>query len=133
MVIFIDTSALIALAVRDDVNHVAAVKLFDRARGEGHVFLLHNLILVECVSLLHRRKGHEAACRLVREIHHFETLLVDEAVHHESLENFVSSVKRKVSLVDQVSFVVMKRKGIKSAFAFDDDFRKQGFTLYGQG
>jgi predicted nucleic acid-binding protein len=132
MVIFIDTSALFALADGDDVNHAAAIKLFDRALREGHVFLLHNLVLVECVSLLHRRKSYEAACRLVREIHHFTTLIVDEPVHRESLKIFASCGKRKISLVDQVSFVVMKREGIRQAFAFDDDFKKEGFILYGQ-
>ena len=33
----------------------------------------------------------------------------------------------KVSLVDWTSFEVMRAEGMREAFAFDEDFRKQGF------
>jgi predicted nucleic acid-binding protein len=39
----------------------------------------------------------------------------------------LAAARRKVSLVDWVSFEVMRRTGIDVAFAFDDDFRAQGF------
>jgi predicted nucleic acid-binding protein len=40
-------------------------------------------------------------------------------------------VDRQVSLVDWTSFVLMRRRGTSEAFAFDDDFTRQGFTLFG--
>ena len=40
--------------------------------------------------------------------------------------------QRAVSLVDWTSFLVMRRRGISTSFAFDDDFAAQGFrTLPG--
>jgi predicted nucleic acid-binding protein len=37
--------------------------------------------------------------------------------------------RRELSLVDCVSFEVMRRRDITSAFAIDTDFSKQGFTV----
>ena len=41
------------------------------------------------------------------------------------------SKRRHVSLVDHISFLVMKRRGVKVAFASDPDFSAAGFTLFG--
>jgi predicted nucleic acid-binding protein len=41
--------------------------------------------------------------------------------------------KRRVSLVDQVSFLVMRRRGARTAMAFDRDFEEEGFKLYPAG
>jgi predicted nucleic acid-binding protein len=130
MVIFIDTSALFVLAARDDVDHDRALAILDHALAEGHTFLLHNLVLVECVSLLHRRKNYETACLLIREIDRFKMFMVDERLHKEALGKFLSSTNRRLSLVDQVSFAVMRKEGIKYAFAFDQDFARAGFQIY---
>jgi predicted nucleic acid-binding protein len=40
----------------------------------------------------------------------------------------LAAVRRDVSLVDWVSFEVMRRSGIGTAFAFDRDFRRHGFA-----
>jgi predicted nucleic acid-binding protein len=37
--------------------------------------------------------------------------------------------RRSLSLVDCVSFVVMRQLAIRDAFAFDRHFEEQGFTL----
>jgi uncharacterized protein len=37
--------------------------------------------------------------------------------------------QRDVSLVDWTSFELMRRLGVNTAFAFDDDFAEQGFDL----
>lgn len=36
---------------------------------------------------------------------------------------------RRVSLVDWTSFLVMRRRGITTAFAFDADFAAEGFQV----
>jgi predicted nucleic acid-binding protein len=38
-------------------------------------------------------------------------------------------VRRRTSLVDWVSFEVMRRRGIETAFAFDRDFATAGFAV----
>ncbi len=34
-------------------------------------------------------------------------------------------------MVDRVSFAVMRRRGITTAFSYDEHFRQEGFTLVG--
>jgi predicted nucleic acid-binding protein len=52
---------------------------------------------------------------------------VDEPVHRSGLSALLAVSKRKLSLVDCVSFEIMRRQGIKSAFVFDPHFEEQGF------
>jgi predicted nucleic acid-binding protein len=47
---------------------------------------------------------------------------------HAEVRGLVAS-RRQVSLVDLVSFEVMRREGIDTAFAFDRDFERAGFQV----
>ncbi|HYT77414.1 MAG TPA: hypothetical protein VEL79_21840 [Vicinamibacterales bacterium] len=38
--------------------------------------------------------------------------------------------RRRLSLVDHVSFLVMRRRKVSTAFAFDPDFTSAGFQLF---
>jgi predicted nucleic acid-binding protein len=53
---------------------------------------------------------------------------VDPVLHAEAREATLAGGQRRVSLVDWTSFLVMRRRGIATAFAFDDDFAAQGFS-----
>lgn len=130
MVILVDTSALFALVTRDDLNHREAQTLFRQALDEGETLAIHNLILVETVALLHRRQGHESACRIIEESRRLQTIIIDGDLHREVIADFIAGQDRKVSLVDRFSFAVMRRRHIPSALAFDPHFPAAGFALY---
>jgi predicted nucleic acid-binding protein len=53
---------------------------------------------------------------------------VDEAAHAAGVAALLAALPTRISLVDFVSFEVMRERGISRAFAFDDDFRKAGFV-----
>lgn len=79
---------------------------------------------------MQRRLGPAA----VRELH--DILLrpvavswVDEDLHRAGLVALLGAGNRRLSLVDWVSFELMRREGIPTAFAFDRDFAAQGFAL----
>ena len=55
---------------------------------------------------------------------------MDLDLHEEAEKELERIGKRGISLVDYVSFLVMRRRGIKKALAFDPDFRDQGFAIY---
>ena len=48
----------------------------------------------------------------------------------EGIAEFAKSGKRRISLVDQISFLVMQRRNLDTAFAFDIHFKVQGFHLF---
>jgi predicted nucleic acid-binding protein len=57
---------------------------------------------------------------------------VDKDLHASGIREFKKSRNRRISLVDHISFLVMKRRDITAAFAFDPDFKTQGFELFGE-
>jgi len=129
MVVFVDTSAIYALANAADPNHGRSVEALRSALEAGEELLTHNYVVVESAALLHRRLGWIAVSRFVREASAFRIRWVDDILHRAAAERF-SKRRGQVSLVDEVSFLVMREAGIQHALAFDQDFRAQGFHPY---
>lgn len=128
MTLFVDTSAIYALADRNDRNHAAAARAFPEMRGRR--LRTHNYVLVESLALIQRRLGAEAAIRTSGGILELlEVEWVGEELHRYGLAAFVAASSRSVSFVDQVSFALMRRERIAGAFAFDSDFEAAGFEL----
>ena len=80
--------------------------------------------------MIQSRLGLEAALRLSHDRSAFDIEWVDEATHEEAVRRLARARKRQVSLVDQVSFLVMRRRGVRTALAFDPDFEEEGFQLF---
>jgi predicted nucleic acid-binding protein len=55
---------------------------------------------------------------------------VDEDLHASGIRELEASKKRQISLVDHISFLVMRRRDVATAFAFDPDFASAGFRLF---
>ena len=128
--IFLDTSAIYALADQADPNHATAYKKFDLASKTGERFLLHNYVLVESTALLQARLGLSSAILFLEDAQAFEVEWVDLELHQEAVKELEKIGKRGISLVDCTSFLVMRRKGVQIVLAFDPDFEDQGFINY---
>ena len=88
----------------------------------------HNYVLVETVAIARRRLGDVAARRLIQEFAPaLTTVWIDEATHAAGVAALLAALPTKVSLIDFVSFEVMREHGIARAFSFDGDFRAAGF------
>jgi len=127
--VFLDTSAIYALANAADINHQRAVRCLRAALNAGEELLVHNYVLVESAALLHRRLGWAAASRFLREAPAFQIRWVDEALHRAAAARCLKR-RGRASLVDEVSFLVMRDAGARYALAFDQDFVREGFPLY---
>jgi predicted nucleic acid-binding protein len=127
-VIFVDTSAIYALADRADKNHAAAKRQFDAILARGESLLLHNYIVVESLALLQHRLGLAAASAFAKSLRSFEVEWISGDLHETATRRWLAG-KRGLSFVDHVSFVVMKQREIEVAFAFDGDFEDEGFEL----
>ena len=128
--IFLDTSAIYALADKADPNHADAYRKFDLALKTGEIFLLHNYVLAESAVLLQIRLGLQPALGFLKDARAFDIEWLDYALHQEALTEFEKIGKRGISFVDCASLVVMRRRGVKKILAFDADFQDQGFTIY---
>jgi uncharacterized protein len=128
--IFVDTSALYALADRADRNHDEARLRFSAVLKAAEGLLTHNYVLVESIALIQNRIGVAAALDLARTADNFEIEWVDAKLHQEAIRALARSPKRRISFVDQVSFLVMRGRSVQTALAFDRDFEQEGFRVY---
>lgn len=126
--IFVDTSALYALADSADPNHEKARRILEGLLDRQEVLLTHSYVLVESIALVQHRLGTSPAVHLA-ESRGFEVEWVDAARHREAVRALRARRRRRVSFVDLVSFGVMRARGIGTAFAFDEDFKREGFAL----
>lgn len=128
--IFVDTSAIYAWADAADTHHRSAVRRLQAILDSGDQLLTHNYVLVEALSLLQARLGLAAAVKLAKDSSAFVIDWVDDDLHAAGIRELERSRKRGVSLVDQISFLVMRRRQTETAFAFDSDFVSAGFQLF---
>jgi predicted nucleic acid-binding protein len=127
--LFVDTSALYALMDGDDPRHGDAQR-FWAALDPNESLLTHNYVVLEASALVQRRLGIEALQALVDELMlPISTLFVERAVHDAAVSAVLAARLRQLSLVDAVSFEVMRRAGVRTAFAFDEHFTRFGFEL----
>lgn len=128
--IFLDTSAIYAMADRGDPHHEPAKERFHVLLDLGESILTHNYVVVEAMALIQSRLGLDAAIKFARDSRAFVIEWVDEGTHDEAVRRLGRLGKRQVSLVDQVSFLIMRRRGVRTALAFDPDFEEEGFRLF---
>jgi len=129
MRIFVDTSAFYALLDMDDVNHNRAKKTWSQILNPENTFVSSNYVLVESFALLQSRLGVSAVRTFQEDIIPLIMIeFVDQETHRSAVASLLSASKRWLSLVDCVSFEVMRILGIQSAFAFDPHFKEQGFS-----
>ncbi len=127
---FADTSALYAVLDRTDRNHEHARTEWRNILNEGTRLVTHNYVVVESMALVQRRLGitalrafHEEVLPLIT------TEWIDPARHHTALEMVLLAGRKKLSVVDCASFVLMRELGISEAFCVDRHFREQGFLV----
>ncbi len=130
--VFVDTSALYALLDRDDVHHAQAGADWSGLMEMGTPLFTHSYVLVETFALVQRWLGLEAVRALQQDLMPIlEVIWIGEDLHRAAVEALLASRKRTVSLVDRVSFALMRQRGLRVAFAFDEDFTKEGFAIFG--
>jgi predicted nucleic acid-binding protein len=129
MMIFIDTSALVALMDADDHNHERARDAWTQWLDQPMQFLTSNYVLLESTALIQHRLGIQAA-RLFEE--EFVPVLsvhwVDADIHAIALTTMLAIGKRDLSLVDRTNIEIMRRLGHRTIFAFDRHYPEQGLT-----
>jgi predicted nucleic acid-binding protein len=130
MRIFIDTSAFYALLDRDDKNHRKAKNAWVDLLKNENTLITSNYVLVETFALLQHRLGIEAVRGFQNDILPLVNIeFVISELHRSGVSALLSASRRNLSLVDCVSFEMMRTLEIKTAFAFDPHFKEQGFNM----
>ena len=126
---FVDTSAFYALLDADDENYGPSASTGRAMMASDEHVVTTNYVLVETFAHLQSRLG----LRAVREFQEdvvpvLRVEFVTPEMHRLGIVALLAASRRGLSLVDCVSFEVMRESGMKSAFTFDGHFLEYGFT-----
>lgn len=130
MSVFIDTSAFLAVINRNDLWAVRAARQWRSLVEEETATLTTSYVVLETAAILQRRIGMDAVRAFTESLLPVvEVAYVDSELHGAALSNLLVANRRELSLVDCCSFETMRRRGMRTAFAFDEHFSEQGFEL----
>jgi len=126
--ILIDTSALLAVLDRSDERHSEARRVWEDMLKGNTILVCHNYVLVETSTVLTRRLGMDAVRTFVHDvIPVLRVVWVTRDVHEAAVASHMAAERRALSLVDCASFEIMRRTGVRTAFAFDPHFGEFGY------
>ncbi|MGH2460717.1 MAG: type II toxin-antitoxin system VapC family toxin [Chloroflexota bacterium] len=128
MAVFVDTSGVVATLNPRDENHPAARARWIELLERDEILHTTNYAIVESLAVLSRRLGFSAVRAFQADVVPVLTIFwVDPDVHGRAVSALLTAGERHLSLVDCVSFEVMRRLDLDTAFAFDAHFAEQGF------
>ncbi len=127
--VFLDTVGLIAVWDSSDQWHAAADAAYQKLLSQGRRLCTTNAVLLECGNAAARR-SYRLRVNALRQLLLQEQLLIEPS--EKDIEDAWAAFDRgeagQAGIVDQISFVAMRRLGIKEAFTNDRHFPAAGFT-----
>jgi predicted nucleic acid-binding protein len=123
--VFVDTSLWIAAARQPDAQHDRAKTLGREILDRRVKALISDLVLAEVVTFILKKDGPEPARRLMDLLEDNTTILyVDKPVLEDAkvLLRRYWSPRKRLSICDATSCVLMQRRGVQDLYSFDSGF-----------
>lgn len=130
---FADTWYFIAITDPYDNHHRRALAL--GTAMAHHQVVTHDAVLTELLSYLsaHGARPRERGVEAVRRtLHQHDVVHVDVKLFHRALDLYAARPDKEYSLVDCMSMVLMRDRGITHVLTNDHHFQQEGFTVLGQ-
>lgn len=128
MRVLLDTVGLLAVWDKTDQWHQAAATGLRNLQAAGAEVVATSYVLLECGNAAARRPYRDAVTRLKQKLEVEQCLITptDEDWAAAWLA-YARGEADSAGIVDQISFVVMRRLGLTQAFTNDNHFRAAGF------
>ena len=129
---FVDTGAFIARFLPQDSLHQRALEVWPQLAGER--LFTSNHILDETLTYIGRHSSYLFAAECGERLYGSEKLEIIFSTQEDetaALQLFRKFADQKVSFTDCVSFAIMRKFGIQTAFTFDRHFLHAGFRIIG--
>lgn len=126
-----DTGAFLAKEIANDQHHAVATEQWCRFSA-GHIALYSSEhVFDEAMTLLARRTAYAWAADWGRDAlaSGIRWLQAGDTEWKEALRLMRKFADQSVSFTDCVSFVLMRREGLRDVFGFDGHFAAAGFRL----
>jgi hypothetical protein len=131
-IVFVDTSAWLALVNRSDSFHFKAKETRDTLLKNKAKSFVTDFVIVEVANCLSRVPFRSSAIKLVNFIktaEDIELVKIEQEIFDEAWNLYCSHQDKEWSFTDCTSIMVMNRKGIREAFSTDHHFEQAGFTI----
>lgn len=129
--VFVDTSAFLAIENHRDAHHEEALALRKRVVEAGGLLVTSDYVLDESYTIIRHRAGHRIAVDFGEEVRISRSVRI-EHVTLEVIDRGRAIFKRfedkDFSFTDCTSFILMRRLGLREALAFDGHFAQAGFV-----
>lgn len=128
---FLDTAFAIALSSSGDDLHRVALALADELERSPTRMVTTRAVLMEIGNALSKQRYRPAAVELLLSLENdpkVEIVPVSGDLYAQAFKLFSERTDKEWGLVDCVSFVVMRERGITDALTSDDHFRQAGFN-----
>ena len=135
--IFVDSSAWIALSNPRDQHYDEAITIFNRLLQRRMRIVTTDYVIDETVTRLRYDLNHSVAVKFLNVIERTEqedtlaVMGVDRRLFQEALRLFRQYDSARLSFTDCTSFVFCQKHEIAEVFAFDSDFGMMGITMLG--
>ncbi len=132
MKIFIDTSAYLAIFVKNEIKHKEASSNFDEYVNNRYQFYTSYYVLNELYTRVIYTLGKVVLKKIINQIDtaikagELKVLDVDEVMFDKSTETMIKFAEHKLSFVDASIFNLVKDYKINEVFTLDSDFKKVG-------
>jgi uncharacterized protein len=128
--VFLDTVGMIAVWDDTDQWHVAAKAAYEHLQIQGRRLITTPLVMCECGNASARRTYRSDVCDLRKALTQ-EGLLIEPTPQEMELAwmAYERGEGAQAGIVDHVSFVVMRRLGLKEVLTNDKHFQAAGFTV----
>ena len=127
--IFVDTSAFLALENRQDSHHFKAVHFKDDCLKSGQLLITSDYVLDESYTIIRLRASHTLSVQFGENLRKSRLIRI-EYLTPEIIEKawrlFKTFSDHDFSFTDCTSFALMERLHISTAFTFDAHFREYG-------
>lgn len=130
--VFVDTSAWLALINKSDVFHVKAKNIRDSLLRDNIQFIVTDYVIVEVANSLSKIPWRSSAIQLINSIQlsgNIRLVEINKEIYNEAWELYSNRTDKEWGLTDCASFVVMKRYAITVAFTNDHHFEPMGFNI----
>jgi predicted nucleic acid-binding protein len=125
--VFADTSYYLALVNPVDPRHERALDMAENLLGRTFVT---EYVLIELGSALSRGSDRSVFVELVKQLQNDRSTVIipsSSSLFRQGLTLFAGRPDKDWSLVDCISFVVMKQRHLKEALSMDAHFAQAGF------
>jgi len=130
--VFLDTGYVLALELANDQNHRLVTDHWRRLVGALPLLVTTSYVFDEVVTFFNSRGHHEKAVEVGNRLLQsaaIEMIHVDEELLERGWHYLARHQDKRFSLTDCLSFVVMERMGIATAFTVDHHFEQAGFQI----